>query len=697
MLPYESSLVGRKFVDEFAESLGEIPVYIGLNGFGEQRAAQADIDFAAIGLGGELVVLTDPSGPLVAHFDRGPLVGCQSVRRVAGHCNIAFAAKASQQADQKPAAGEGAQHCSDGRLFPQFPQSRPREDSPSALTFGTVDWSMDKATRYNARSVLQDLGAGLAVAALSIPQGVAYALIAGLPPVMGLYAASVPAIVAGCFRSSRYVIAGPSNALSLLVGSSTAMLAVSEGVDPASVAIALALWVGIIQVLAGFLRLGVAVGYISSSVVLGYITGAATLIVWGQLPNLATPGDLSVGLATALLMVFIGRLGHFFPAALVAILVVTTVVVLTDLPLRTIGDLAAIPAHLPPLTMPFQLPAATHSALLPVAIAASVLSLVESSAVGRSLASASGERVQSNREIVGQGLGNIAASFVGGYPISGSLTRSMLSYSAGARSRFAGISSGFMVIGIVLVAARLVDAIPIAALAGMLLVLAWELVNFRAIRRTLRGSLGDSAALVMTFVGTWTLRLDEAIYLGVAVSLVLFLRRARLLVVRELYVDREGHLREVDGRSCRVVRVLHAEGPLFFGAAGELEAALDEALVDPALRVLLLRLKRTQGMDLSAAHVLEEAARNLRERGGRLLLVGLLPDPLALLERTGISAEIGPENIFPSRSGWFAAMDEALAEALAHHHHGSDCPLMEYLATRDLGPIPEVEIHREDS
>jgi len=563
-------------------------------------------------------------------------------------------------------------------------------------SFGTVAAAMLNPDRYNARSLLQDLGAGLAVAALSIPQGVAYALIAGLPPVMGLYAASVPAIVAGCFRSSRYVIAGPSNALSLLVGSSTAMLAVSEGVDAASVAIALALWVGVIQILAGFLRLGVAVGYISSSVVLGYITGAATLIVWGQLPNLSGSLDLALGLGTAFLMILLGRLGHFFPAALVAILVATILATVGELPLRTIGDLAAIPASLPPLTLPFQLPVATHSALLPAAIAASVLSLVESSAVGRSLAAASGERVQSNQEIIGQGLGNLAASFVGGYPVSGSLARSMLNYSAGARSRVAGISSGLLVILVVLVAAPMVDAIPIAALAGMLLVLAWELVNFRAIQRTLRGSLGDSAALLMTFVGTWTLRLDEAIYLGVGVSLVLFLRRARLLVVRELHVDSEGHLREVDGRSCRVVRVLHAEGPLFFGAAAELESALDEALADDALRVLLLRLKRTQGMDLSAAHVLEDAASRLRARGGRLLLVGLLPDPLALLERTGVAAEIGPENIFPSRSGWFAAMDEALAEGLAHDHHGSDCPLMEYIASRDADGVADLEIHRED-
>ena len=101
-------------------------------------------------------------------------------------------------------------------------------------------------------------------------------------------------------------------------------------------------------------------------------------------------------------------------------------------------------------------------------------------------------------------------------------------------------------------------------------------------------------------------------------------------------------------------------------------------------------------MDLSAAHVLEEAGRRLRQRGGRLLLVGLLPDPLALLERTGVAAEIGQENIFPSRSGWFAAMDEALGEALAHDHHGSDCPLMEYIASRDADPVADTEIHRED-
>lgn len=547
---------------------------------------------------------------------------------------------------------------------------------------------MAATRRYDLRTLGADLGAAATVAALAIPQGIAYALIAGLPPAMGLYAASVPAIAAGFLRSSRHVVAGPTNALSLLVGGSVAGISASEGADPVAIAVALAFWVGLVQLAAGFLRIGIAVGYISTAVVGGYITAAATLIVYGQLPNLAGPTELALGLGTALAMVLLQRLHASFPAALASIIVATAVVVLLPDDLATIGDLAPVPSGLPPLTIPFEIPIATHMALLSAALAAAVLSLVESDAVGRGLARASGERVDTDREIAGQGIANLAAAFSGGYPVSGSLARSMLNFRAGAQTRAAGVLSGVIVLMAVPLGAGIIDRVPVAGLAGMLLVLAWDLVDLRSMRRTLRGSLGDAAAFVVTFLGAWTLRLDVAIYLGVGVSIVLFLRRARMLVVRELQVDADGHLREAEGRSCRVIRVLHAEGPLFFGAAAELQNALDDALEDRRLHVLVLRLKRTQGMDLSAAQVLEEGAERLRARGGRFMLVGLLPDPLALLERTGVADSIGRENIFPTQEGWFAAMDQALEEALEHDHHEADCPLIAYLDGRAGGPVP---------
>lgn len=549
--------------------------------------------------------------------------------------------------------------------------------------------------RYDLRTFGADFAAAAAVAALAIPQGIAYALIAGLPPAMGLYAASAPAIAAGFFRSSRHVVAGPTNALSLLVGGSVAGIAASEGADPAAIAVALAFWVGIVQVAAGFLRIGIAVGYISSAVVAGYITAAATLIVYGQVPNLSGATELGFGLATAAAMVLLQRLAAWVPAALLAIAGATLAAALFAPGLARIGDLAAVPAGLPPLTIPFEMPIATHMAILSAAVAAAVLSLVESDAAGRGLARASGERVDKDREIAGQGVANLAASFAGAYPVSGSLARSMLNFRAGARTRAAGVLSGVLILAVVPLGAPAIDGIPIAGLAGMLLVLAWDLVDLRTIRRTLRGSLGDAAAFAVTFLGAWTLRLDFAIYLGVAVSLVLFLRRARMLVVRELQVDVDGHLREVEGRSCRVVRVLHAEGPLFFGAAAELQHALDEALAEEKLRILVVRLKRTQGMDLSAAQVLEDAAVRLRRQGGRLMLVGLLPDPLALLERTGVAESIGEENLFPTQAGWFAAMDQALAEALTHDHHESDCPLVAYLRGKGAVHVEDSEVHRD--
>jgi SulP family sulfate permease len=568
-----------------------------------------------------------------------------------------------------------------------------------------------------------DLTAAAAVTVLSIPQGLAYAMMAGLPPAVGLYASMVPAIVGGLFRSSRHVVAGPTNALSLLVGGAIAAVVASTGADPVTIAGTLALMVGVIQLLAGLLRLGAFVDYISSPVVLGYITGAAVLIALGQLPNLTQthmsgahlPGQLlswvrgldavnpmavALGLGTTAAIVLLRLLNRRVPGALLAMvggIVLEYTFGLHDRGMRVIADIAPVRGQLPPWTWP----SLSHVELLvPAAVAATVLSLVESSSVARAIAARTGDRIEPDTEFAGQGLSNLAAAFTGGYPTSGSLGRSMANWQSGARTRLAGPLGGVLVLLVVLFGGPVVDHTPVASLAGILLVLGWDLIDWKRIRLTMRAGRGDALAFVTTLVGTWVLELDKAIYVGVVISLVLFLRRARLITVVELAFDDDLRLREVavaddapganetappvgSFHRCCAIRVLHVEGSLFFGAASELQASLDEAVEDPSVRVLVLRLKRCQGLDMTTAEVLRSCAEGLRAQGRHLVLVGMRAPVMARMEAFGLPKAVGAENLFPTEERWFVAMDRALTRAreLAGEHEVG-CPVERYLEGR---------------
>ncbi len=554
-----------------------------------------------------------------------------------------------------------------------------------------------------ARDVWRDAGSALGVTFLAVPQGIAYAIIAGLPPVMGLYAAAVPVIVGSLLRSSRHVITGPTNALSLLVGAAVLSHA---GIDPMVIGVTLAVMVGLFQVAAGALRLGAVVDYISKPVVLGYITGAALLIVLGQLTSAtrtsvapghrlvqtwkwietlpdASTGAVLLALATAIAILGLRAISKKIPAALLALALATAASLAFDfaaMGFRTVRDLAPVPASLPPLTLPDWQVAPE---LMAAAVACTVMSLVESSSVARAISARTGQTVDPSVEFTGQGIANLVSGLFGGYPTSGSLARSALN--AGAPSRLSGVISGVMLLVMLLTMGPVLDATPIAALAGLLFVIAFDIVDLTVIRRLSRTSWPDAAAFAATFAGTLILSLDTAIYLGVGISIMLFLRRARLLVVHELGVDPQGHVREIDSedddgiwRRCAHVRMLHLEGRLFFGVEGELQTALDEVLADHTVRVLLLRLKRTQGMDATIAAVLRNAALRLQADNRYLLLAGVRSDTLPLLERAGVTETVGAENLFASERKWFGSMNAAMQRALvlSAEQHDEDCPLL---------------------
>jgi SulP family sulfate permease len=562
---------------------------------------------------------------------------------------------------------------------------------------------------YNRKEGSLDVIAALAVTLVSVPQLIAYAVIAGLPPVMGLYAATFPTIVGSLLRSSRHVVTGPSNAVSLLVGGGVAAMA---GVDPIQVAIALALLVGLFQLLAAFLKLGAVVDYISNPVVLGYITGAGLLIaigqlhnltgtasgkghvgqkVWGWIQGLSAVSWWAVGLAagTAAVILLLRRISRSIPGPLVSIVLATVISVLFALPeqgVKVVSDISRVPAGFPPLSIPDM---KLMLSLVPLALACTVLSLVESSAVARAIASRTGQQLDASVEFAGQGIANVVAGFCGAYPTSGSLSRSALNEQGGAATRLAGVYSGVMMILVLVLLGPLANHIPIASLAGLLLIVAVDLVDVKRIKTTMKSNHSDKIAFVVTVFGTWALPLDQAIYLGVGISIVLFLQKARLLVVRELAVDCDHRLREIDNHGeldecqrCKSIHILHFEGRLFFGVKGELQATLDRVINDPDIKVLLIRIKRTQGMDVTIAEVFAAAAKRMAEQDRHLLLAGVREDAMAIFEQTNTAEQIGLERIFPSQAKWFAAMGEAVryARALVCHSESCDgCPLRQYL------------------
>jgi len=272
-------------------------------------------------------------------------------------------------------------------------------------------------------------------------------------------------------------------------------------------------------------------------------------------------------------------------------------------------------------------------------------------------------------------LSNISAAFCGGYPVSGSLARSTLNERAGARTRMAGVFGGVLMLGVLLTLGSVLDHTPLPSLAGLLLVVAYDLVDVERIRRTVRASRADGVAFATTMLGTWVLRLDTAIYLGIGISLILFLRQARLLSAHELLVGKDGVLHERalgdeqdlpdQVTQCDRIRFLHIEGSLFFGASGELALALESAMSSPRIKVLVVRMKHTQGLDATSTAVLEAAAQRLESAGQHLILVGLSAEMMAVLERSGAAGRLGRENLFASEQRWFAALNAARQRAIS--------------------------------
>jgi SulP family sulfate permease len=425
--------------------------------------------------------------------------------------------------------------------------------------------------RVDRRALRADLSAGLSGALIVLPQGIAYAAIAGLPPEYGLYCAIGPAIVAALFGSSWHLVSGPTAAISIVVFSALSPLATPGSPQYVALALTLGLLVGAIQLTLGLVRLGRLTDLISHSVVVGFTTGAACLIAASQLkhffglamppttgffPTLyealvalpqANPAVTVVGIATLLTCVLAKRIVPMLPHMVVAMIVGGAVAAawpsLAWLNTDTAGDVVsaaiplvgALPAAMPPLSMPsFDL--AEWNRLGGSAIAIAILGLTEAVAIARAVALRSGQTIEGNQEFIGQGLSNIAGAFLSGYPSSGSFTRSGVNFEAGAQTPLAAVFASLILMAFLFFIAPVVGYLPIAAMAGVLFVVARGLVDVKEIRRILSegydarraadGTTGrvardEAAVFLTTFFATLLIALEFAVFTGIALALVL--------------------------------------------------------------------------------------------------------------------------------------------------------------------------------
>lgn len=522
--------------------------------------------------------------------------------------------------------------------------------------------------RVNRSTLRADALAALVGAIVVVPQGIAFATLAGLPPEYGLYSAMVPAIVAALFGSSWHLVSGPTNAISLVVFATLSPLAEPGSAAYVLLALKLALLVGVIQLAMGLARLGTLLNFVSHTVVVGFTAGAGILIVVAQLGNFlglilprggsiletlaaaargledVKPWAVAVGVATLCAGLAARRWMPRVPYMVVAMAVGGLVAYALNSALGVentgITVLGPLPGALPSLTYP-QLDPATLRKLIGVAFAVAILGLVEAASIARSIAVRSGQRIDGNREFVGQGLSNIAGSFFSSYPSSGSFNRSGLNLDAGAKTPLAAMfSAGFLVV-LLLAISPLLAQMPIAAMAALLFLVAWNLIDLRAVRHVVATSRPETAVLAVTFAATLLAELEFAILFGVTLSLVLYLNRTSRPALRTLVPDaqdpgRKFVVAEPGMRECPQLKLLRVEGSLYFGAVNHVATELDAVReANPEQKRLMVLAKGMNFVDVSGADLLETERAQRRAAGGELYLHGLRPDAAAALTKSG--------------------------------------------------------------
>lgn len=530
----------------------------------------------------------------------------------------------------------------------------------------------------NRDTLRADLVAGLTGAVIVLPQGVAFAMIAGLPPVYGLWTAMVPPVLAALFGSSRHLISGPTTALSIVVFATVSKFAEPGTPHYVELALTLTFLAGIYQLILGMARLGALINFISHSVVVGFTAGAAVLIAASQLKHyfgLNIPGGesflhalvdiaqnilhsnpyaVAVATVTLVVAVWFQIYRPRWPGMLIAMVAGSLVAAAFGGSKVGIGLIGELPAQLPPFSVP-DLSLKSLSALGSAAFALAMLGLVEAVSIARSVASRSGQRIDGSQEFIGQGVSNIIGSFMSSYASSGSFTRSGLNFTAGAVTPMSAIFAAGSLALIVLLVAPLAAHLPISAMAGILVVVAYRLIDFHHIKVIVRSSKAEAAVLVVTFFAALFVQLEFAIYVGVMMSLVIYLyNRSRPRIVSSV-PDLADPVRRMSvatpEQECPQLKIVRIDGAIFFGSVDHVGSVLHQFdLQNPAQNHVLITCSGINFIDVAGAELLAQEARARRAAGKGFYLASVKGEVIEFLKRGGFIDDIGTANIFPNKA-----------------------------------------------
>jgi SulP family sulfate permease len=571
-----------------------------------------------------------------------------------------------------------------------------------------------------AEALRHDLMAALLGAVLVLPQGIAFATLAGLPPEYGLYTAIIPCIIAALFGSSWHVMSGPTNANSLALFAMLSPLAMAFSPAYIQLALAVTVLVGIMQWAIGALRLGTFANFISPAALFGFTSGAALLIAVYALPDLLGLAPAAEHGAAAVLLHVLTRLGAVQPAAL-AMAGVTVVVALlvrrlrpawpsmlaglvaatalswawsmyisaAPLPLRTIGQINT------PWPQ-FAVPRVSWSALpelLGLAFALTIVALGQSISIAKAVAARSGQRIDANREFRGQGLSNIVGGFFSSYVSCGSLNRSMPNLEAGARTPLAAVFSAVLLLVLVALSASLLAQIPMAALAALLLLVAASLLDLQRWRQLFALSRTEFGVAFATMVATVSIRLEIAILLGTLLSLMSFLYRTSKPAMRTMGFDSRAPERQfvvlADAEhplpECPQLKLLRMEGEVYFGATQHVADTLHALRHAPQPQKHLLVMGKSMNfIDLAGAQLWEQELAARRAMGGDLYFHRPRPEVIRMWQTTGFTRLLGPEHQFPDKRSAIATIFTRLDPAICRQ-----CTARIFEECRSVpGPVP---------
>lgn len=578
------------------------------------------------------------------------------------------------------------------------------------------------AKQMGPRDLRDDLMAGLTNAAVVLPQGIAFAIIAGLPPEYGLYTSMVSAAAAALLGSSMVMVSGATTALSALLFSSISDLAPPGSATYINFVLVTTVLVGLFQLTAGITQLGRLVSFVSHSVLVGFTAVAAILIGISQLAGAlgiavepggtvverlirlagaieaTNPTAMAIAAATLGTLVVITRFAKRLPGFIIALAVGTGLTWAIGAAGHDIAMIPPLSAPLPSLTLP-ELTFSNISLLAPGAAAIALLGLLEAITIGRAFALRRGEVFDANREIMGQGASNLLGGIFQCYASSGSFTRSGVNLEAGARTPLAAVFASGMLAALLLFFSDAITLIPYPAIAGLILYVSYRLIQFAEIRHILESSRSEAIVLGLTVGAGLMISLEASVYAGVIASFAVFLwqsTRPEVVVTvpttmgngRRKFRNARAH----DLPECPQLVTLRLDGPLYFGSVEHVEAALRR--IEKARRVaphVVLVLKGGGTIDLAGADMLIREIRRTRSRGRQFRIVALYQPLIRAMHRYHVIEELGEDRLHVSKGDAIeAAMSGMVPEicATCRARVFAECARMPAPATADTGRVP---------